>query len=101
MRLSGSLRPWVALCAILFLYAWVMNAWLGDDAFITFRTAQNLAEGYGPRWNPHERVQTYTHPLWMLLVSAAFRVTGEFYFTVLALSLAATIAAVVVATRAA
>ena len=66
----------------LLLYAWVMNAWLGDDAFITFRTAQNLAEGFGPRWNPGERVQTYTHPLWMLLISLTFRITGEFYFTV-------------------
>lgn len=89
----------LAACWSLLLYAWAMNAWLGDDAFITFRTAQNLAEGFGPRWNPHERVQTYTHPLWMLIVGAAFFVTREFYFTVLGLSLVATVGAVTIATR--
>lgn len=97
MRSQSFARAVLGLAWALLLYAWAMNAWLGDDAFITFRTAQNLAEGHGPRWNPFERVQTYTHPLWMLLVSAAFRITGEFYFTVLGLSLAATAGAVLVA----
>lgn len=76
-----------------------MNAWLGDDALITFRTAQNLAEGFGPRWNPGERVQTYTHPLWMLIVSLGYFITGEFYFTVLGISLALTLGAAYVLTR--
>ena len=83
----------------LLVYAWVMNAWLGDDAFITFRTAQNLAEGFGPRWNPGDRVQTYTHPLWMLLVSLCFRITGEFYLTVLAVSLILTLGAAALLAR--
>lgn len=83
----------------LLLYAWVMNAWLGDDAFITFRTAQNLAEGFGPRWNPGERVQTYTHPLWMLVVSLCFRITGEFYLTVLSLAALLTVGAAHLLTR--
>ena len=94
---AGSIA--LGLAWILLVYAWVMNAWLGDDAFITFRTAQNLAEGFGLRWNPGERVQTYTHPLWMLLVSLCFRITGEFYFTVLALQAALTLGAICVVTR--
>ena len=42
-------------------------AWLSDDAYITFRVVDNAINGYGLRWNIDERVQGYTHPLWMLI----------------------------------
>ena len=61
-------------------------AWIGDDAYITFRVVDNLANGFGARWNVHERVQPYTHPLWMGLISAVYLATGEPYFTAIALS---------------
>ncbi len=48
------------------------RAWVCDDAYISFRTLENLLDGYGLRWNVDERVQVYTHPLWLLLV-APFR----------------------------
>ena len=32
-------------------------------------------------FNPGERVQAYTHPLWMLVMSAAHAVTRDFFFT--------------------
>ncbi len=53
------------------LYALVVlqNAWLHEDAFITYRSVDNLINGYGPTWNITERVQTYTHPLWFFVVS--------------------------------
>jgi hypothetical protein len=41
-----------------------------DDAFITFRYARNLVAGFGPVFNPGERVEGYTTFLWMLLMSA-------------------------------
>ncbi|HEV3078025.1 MAG TPA: hypothetical protein VHB47_26660 [Thermoanaerobaculia bacterium] len=44
------------------------TAWLCDDAFITFRVAQNVIHGWGPRFNVGERVQGFTHPLWFLLL---------------------------------
>lgn len=69
------------------------NAWMGDDAFITFRTVDNLINGYGLTWNVIERVQSFTHPLWMLLVAGAYAVTGEIFITVLLLSMALTLAA--------
>jgi hypothetical protein len=37
-----------------------------DDAFITFRYAQNLVDGLGPVYNPGERVEGYSSPIWML-----------------------------------
>lgn len=44
------------------------SSWLSDDSFITFRVVDNFLNGYGLRWNPLERVQVYTHPLWLFLL---------------------------------
>jgi arabinofuranosyltransferase len=38
---------------------------LFDDAMISMRYGQNLAGGYGPVWNPGERVEGFTNPLWV------------------------------------
>lgn len=41
-----------------------------DDAYITFRYSQHLADGHGPVWNIGEDpVQGYTNLLWMLLLT--------------------------------
>jgi arabinofuranosyltransferase len=79
------------LLTVLFLLGFgvivVRNAWLSDDAYITFRTVDNFINGYGLTWNPGERVQAYTHPLWMFLVSAVYFFSREIYFTSLFLSI--------------
>jgi len=66
-----------AILAALALTAVVLvrTAWVCDDAYITFRTVDNLLHGLGPRWNAPERVQAYTHPLWMLVLAAIELVT--------------------------
>jgi arabinofuranosyltransferase len=66
-RRRGSIFALTAL-ALFFAAVVLRTAWVSDDAFITFRTVDNALNGAGLRWNPAERVQTYTHPLWMLLV---------------------------------
>ncbi|MCA1563502.1 MAG: hypothetical protein LC804_25700, partial [Acidobacteria bacterium] len=66
---------------LLFSYVFLANAWLGDDAYITFRVVWNFVNGYGLTFNPDERVQAYTHPLWVVVLSAAHAVTREFFFT--------------------
>ncbi|MBN1515328.1 hypothetical protein JXA32_02040 [Candidatus Sumerlaeota bacterium] len=45
-----------------------------DDAFITFRTAENFAAGDGPYYNPGERVQVSTSPLYLMLLAALRKV---------------------------
>ena len=45
----------------------LMNGWVSDDAYITFRVVDNFVQGFGLRWNIAERVQVFTHPLWMFL----------------------------------
>lgn len=84
-----------------FTYIFLANAWLGDDAYITFRVIWNFLHGYGLVFNPGERVQVYTHPLWMLLMSVAYALTREFFFTALAVSYACGVAALLLVARSA
>ena len=62
------------------LYVLIVNAWICDDAYITLRTVDNFISGYGLTWNPGERVQSYSHPLWMLLLSFFYLITSNSYF---------------------
>src|SRR5688572_6670524 len=55
----------------------VRNAWLCEDAFITLRVVENAVQGLGLRWNPLERVQVYTHPLWMFALIPARLLAGK------------------------
>ena len=71
---------------VVFTYVFLANAWIGDDAYITFRVVDNFLNGYGLTFNPDERVQAYTHPLWMLVLSAAYAVTSDLFYTTLAIS---------------
>ncbi len=84
----------VALALLLFAALVVKDAWVSEDAYITFRTIDNWRAGYGLRWNVAERVQTYTHPLWMLVVAGATVLTGEYLLTTIVLSILVSLAAV-------
>jgi len=77
---------------VLFSFVWIRNAWLSDDAYITLRTVYNTLHGLGPDFNPGERVQSYTHPLWFLFLLVAHALTGEAYYSTLALSLLVSLA---------
>lgn len=93
-RRSDLRRLAEALTLVLFLIAVIRTAWLSDDAFITFRTIDNFVSGHGLRWNLAERVQTYTHPLWMFLVALPYSFTREPFFTPYAVSILCSAAAV-------
>lgn len=84
--------PVLALLGV-FLVLITRRAWVGDDGYITFRTVDNLIHGYGLTWNVGERVQAYTHPLWMFLLSAFYFVTREIFFTSIFVSLVVSLAA--------
>ncbi len=83
----------------------INTAWLSDDAYITFRTVDNFVHGHGLTWNTAERVQSYTHPLWMLLLvpaywlgNALFGLSGEIYYPAIILSILAAAGGAVVFT---
>lgn len=48
-------------------HAW-QYAWLGDDAFISFRYSQNFAQGYGLVFNHGEWVEGFTNFLWTFIL---------------------------------
>lgn len=77
----------------------VTHAWVVDDAYITMRCVDNFVHGLGLRWNPDERVQVFTHPLWMFLLSAVYVVTHEVFFTLIVFSFVVSVAAVWVGYR--
>jgi len=52
-------------------------AWLSDDAFISFRYAQNLVAGNGLVYNVGERVEGYTNFLWTLLAAGVLALGGD------------------------
>lgn len=70
-----------------FGFVLLRTAWIGDDAYITMRTVDNFLNGYGPTWNIGERVQTFTHPLWMFLLTIVYAVSRDAYLSLIGLSL--------------
>ena len=52
---------------------------LFDDAMISLRYAANLAHGQGLVWNPGERVEGFTNPLMVFLMTAAVGAAGTWY----------------------
>lgn len=85
------------LIAAGFAFLWVIwlvlsHAWFTDDAYFSFRSVDNFINGYGLTWNVTERVQGYTHPLWVLLLSLFYFFTHEIYLTTIVVSLALTLA---------
>jgi arabinofuranosyltransferase len=87
-----------ALLPLLLVTTWaaivVWTAWAADDAFITLRTVDNALAGYGLRFNIDERVQAYTHPLWLFATLAVTALAGSAYHAVTWLSIACSVATV-------
>ena len=88
-----------ALALILFSFVFYMNAWVADDAYITFRTVDNFANGRGLVWNVGERVQVYSHPFWMFIMSGLYSITHEVFYTSITLSFVLCIITFAIATR--
>lgn len=86
-------------CIFLFTLLALKNAWIADDAGLTLRTIDNLLHGFGPTWNADERVQAYTHPLWMLTLALVSAITREYWFTTIAVSIICSVGAVLVLWR--
>lgn len=77
---GSSALPFVLLLIGLVLLAW-HNRFVQDDAFISFRYAENLANGHGlvwnagqgSVWNDGERVEGYTNFLWVVALAGLIR----------------------------
>jgi arabinofuranosyltransferase len=52
---------------IFIIGAWKYR-WMSDDGFINLRVVSELRAGHGPVFNPGERVEAYTSPLWLFML---------------------------------
>ena len=88
----------ILLLLILLLFAGVIiyRAWLCDDAYITFRVVDNAVHGYKLTWNTDEKVQVYTHPLWMLIQIPLYFFWRNNYLVGMFLCLSASLASVLI-----
>ncbi len=57
-------------------WAWSLM-WASDDAYITFRYAENLVKGHGLVYNPGERVEGYTDFLWAIIAAVVILFKGD------------------------
>ncbi|OGC70100.1 hypothetical protein A2415_00685 [candidate division WWE3 bacterium RIFOXYC1_FULL_39_7] len=69
----------VFLCKIALLFLSVNlffdRSWVGEDAFIFFRYIDNFVNGHGLVFNLNERVEGFTSPLWVFVLSGIRYVT--------------------------
>lgn len=75
------------LLIALILFQIYKISWIDDDAMISFKSALNLVKGYGLTYNISERVQSFSNPLWTLIISIAYFFTNEFFYTAMVLNL--------------
>lgn len=65
MWVVASVAAFLAIC-------WYLRSFVADDAWITVRYAENLANGYGFVWNPGgEPTEGFSHPLLFLAEALA------------------------------
>ena len=77
LRWGERTPPWFAILtggAVLWgvAAAW-RRAWLSDDAYISFRYAENLVNGLGLVFNRGERVEGYSNFLWTIWTAAGMK----------------------------
>lgn len=73
-------RQYLGLSSLLLIVSFsgvIWPSWLSDDAFISFRYAQNLAQGHGLVYNVGERVEGYTNFLWTIIAAGVIRLGGD------------------------
>lgn len=75
------------VAALVTLYVAARVAWMSDDGLINIRTALNFSVGSGPVFNPGERVQGYTSPLWFWIQASTGLITQDFIITSIILNL--------------
>lgn len=89
---SKSIQAILFLLFTTYIVVLLRSAYVNEDAYITMRTVDNFVNGYGLRWNIAERVQTFTHPLWLILITAIYFFTHEAFYTLIFLSFAVSVA---------
>jgi hypothetical protein len=73
IRVVGLLRkhvpPVLFICLVPLILLAFLHIGIIDDAYISYRYAHNLVEGYGLVFNPGERVEGFSNLLWTLIMA--------------------------------
>lgn len=73
MQIQNIGYGWLAIGLALILlsvFSATIHPWILDDAFISFRYAENIAAGNGAVFNIGEKVEGYTTFLWVIMLAA-------------------------------
>ena len=98
--LNHWLRPITRILFCFLILLILRSAWLSEDSYIGWRTVDNFVQGHGLRWNLLDRVQVFTDPLFILLMSPIYAVTHEIFVTATVVCLLlSTLAVYLVASR--
>lgn len=93
-QLDQWLRPIVGILLFFFVILVLKSAWLSEDSYIGWRTVDNFVHGHGLRWNLLDRVQVFTDPLFILLVSPIYAITHEIFITATVICLVLSVLAI-------
>ncbi|MEW6482938.1 MAG: hypothetical protein AB1397_08125 [bacterium] len=67
----------IFIATSLLFYLGYIHRWIADDGFISLRVVKHILLGYGPLYNIDERVEVYSHPLWIFILSLFSFITGS------------------------
>jgi hypothetical protein len=77
-RVRETLRWSLLVITAVAAVAWAWSLlWASDDAYISFRYAENLAKEHGLVFNPGERVEGYTDFLWTIIAAVVIVFKGD------------------------
>jgi arabinofuranosyltransferase len=79
LRTAAGGRAAAAIVMLAVMILAIANAFVTDDAFISFRYAQNLVERHQLTWNPGmtRHMEGYSNFLWTLLMAAAIKAGAD------------------------
>lgn len=72
-RAPGAVAAFLAVTVLYGIAALATGAGIVDDTYIFLRYARNVLEGAGPVFNDGQRVEGFTSPLWLLVLTGVLQ----------------------------
>ena len=86
MKFIKNITPISLITFVITIVIFLKNAWVSDDAYILFRSLEQLVAGNGPVYNPHNRVQVFTSPLWYFVLALVRIFSNDVYLNAIVVS---------------
>ncbi len=89
----------LAAAIVAFSFQALAYRYVSDDAYISFRYAQNWARGFGPVYNVGEKVEGYTNFLWMAVLAGLHALGADIVLTTQVLGITLGVAVILLTYR--